>query len=87
MSLHASLRKSEDGSSSFKVGMGYEDGRVELWALAGAAEWDKPSDGRTGVSPWQRRYEGKKHNEAGKLGSSMSWKSSFTLYPTVPLKT
>lgn len=48
-----------------KVAMGFEDGRVELWALAGGVGWKGPSDGRAGMTPWQRRYEGKKHNEAG----------------------
>jgi WD40 repeat protein len=66
MSLHACLRQ-EQGVSSVKVAMGFEDGRVELWALGGETNWKTPSDGRTVMTPWQRRYEGKKHNEAGEL--------------------
>lgn len=66
MSLHASIGD-EQGTSSVKVAMGFEDGRVELWALGGGVGWKTPSDGRTGMTPWQRRYEGKKHNEAGQF--------------------
>lgn len=65
MSIHASLSEKQ-GVSSVKVAMGFEDGRVELWALGGSTDWKTPSDGRTRMTPWQRRYEGKKHNEAGK---------------------
>lgn len=65
MSLHASLSPPQSqGGSSLKVAMGFEDGRVELWALGGSISWKSPSDGRTGMTPWQRRYEGKRHNEA-----------------------
>jgi hypothetical protein len=46
--------------------MGYEDGRVEVWALPPDQSWRNPSDARTGSSPWEKVYEAKKHNEAGK---------------------
>jgi hypothetical protein len=54
-----------NGVEGIKVAMGYEDGRVEVWALQDGLDWRSPTDARTGQSSWDRLYEGKKHNEAG----------------------
>lgn len=55
------------------VAAGYEDGRVEVWSsardsLQTDAGWDGRRD-KAGV--WTRLWEGKLHNEAGKLGNSV----------------
>jgi len=68
MSIHSSLSPGTDGER-LRVAMGYEDGRVELWALPLGHAWRDPSDARMGSSPWEKVYEGKKHNEASKRSS------------------
>jgi len=57
-----------------KVAIGYEDGRVEVWVLQEGKSWRDPSDARTGSSPWEKVYEGKKHNEASKFEFPQDWK-------------
>jgi hypothetical protein len=67
----------EDASSDRQLGlaMGYEDGRVEVWACAsgsnsqglGEEGWRCFSDGRGAVGPrrWELVFGAKGHNEAG----------------------
>jgi hypothetical protein len=45
--------------------MGFEDGRVEKWALQERVHWQEVSDARMGSSVWNKVYDTKKHNEAG----------------------
>jgi hypothetical protein len=66
MSLHCTLPFAEEGYS-IKVAAGYEDGRVELWALPLTHDWKDPTDARTGDAVWEKLYDGKRHNEASKL--------------------
>jgi hypothetical protein len=65
MSIHSCIIPESNGVEGMKVAMGYEDGRVEVWALQDGLDWRNPTDARTGQSSWDRLYEGKKHNEAG----------------------
>jgi len=65
MSIHSCITPEKDGVEGIKVAMGYEDGRVEVWALQDGLDWRSPTDARTGQSSWNRLYEGKRHNEAG----------------------
>jgi len=76
MSIHSSLEPGVDGDH-LRVAMGYEDGRVELWALAEGSKWGDPSDARTGSSPWEKVYEGKKHNEASKCPTRIVYDDMF----------
>jgi len=71
MSIHSCLTTQSDGRQGIRVAIGYEDGRVEVWALQDGISWKDPSDARTGSSPWEKVYEGKKHKEAGKSAASI----------------
>jgi hypothetical protein len=70
MSIHSCLTSNSEGIAGIKVAIGYEDGRVEVWTLQDGISWRDPSDARVGSSPWEKVYEGKKHNEASKFMSS-----------------
>jgi hypothetical protein len=64
MSIHSCIASDSSGSQ-IKVAMGFEDGRVEVWALQERVDWQEVSDARMGSSVWNKVYDTKKHNEAG----------------------